>query len=343
MHTVSCVYLNSLIGVFTKLGMPRERLESFVDGGAGALKNINTRFPVENLLRVVNESVRTTGDQALGLKAGMSLRPDSLDDLGYAITFCDNLREAVAIHREYQYLNQDMARSRTDILPDVAHITWLPNYTEIEPYRYYVDLVFSAYATVGRWLVWREDEPNWRLQVRHSAPNDVSIHKMIFGNDVEFDSHIDRLSFSPEIMDIPLPSRNAEVKELLLSRLETQFANMGRPHSLTYQARRCIVSSLPKGRPNAAGIAKMLGQSERTFRRKLDSEGTSFRVLLEDAYKEVCEIHLRNQSQSHAQIALALGFSDQSAYTRAFRRWFGVAPKTYRARIIKGQMGTAAF
>jgi AraC-like DNA-binding protein len=87
---------------------------------------------------------------------------------------------------------------------------------------------------------------------------------------------------------------------------------------------------LLEGGCEMSSIARLLGNHPRTLRRRLKEEGTSFQVLLDDARREHAMRLL--QTASVTEVALSLGFSETSAFTRAFRRWVGLPPREYRAR-----------
>ena len=74
--------------------------------------------------------------------------------------------------------------------------------------------------------------------------------------------------------------------------------------------------------------------SERTLHRRLAAEGTSFQRLLDDTRRELAQHYLGQRNLSLADIAYLLGFSDQSSFFRAARRWFGSSPRDYRIRLI---------
>ena len=78
-----------------------------------------------------------------------------------------------------------------------------------------------------------------------------------------------------------------------------------------------------------------MGMSERTLRRRLESEGHSFRSLLERARKENCEAYMRSANISQTDMALRLGFNDQSAFSRAFKVWFDQTPTEYRQTLAQ--------
>ena len=100
--------------------------------------------------------------------------------------------------------------------------------------------------------------------------------------------------------------------------------------STSARVRRAILGALPNGDPASTTIAKHLGMSERTLRRTLAEEGESFRGLVEAVRKERASLLISDQRASLAEVAFSLGFSELSAFTRAFKRWHGRAPSEAR-------------
>lgn len=334
MSTVSALYLKRIIEACIGRGASAEAIYALLPKGAAMLKNSSLRIDGEIFIDILHSAIRTSGDKDFVLKIGESLRPDSLDDVGYAITFCDNLRDVMRVIAQYQSISQGFGTSKLVVGDKVARIYWTSSHPDTMRYAPYVDLVFSGYATVGRWLLWQSRNPISGVAFQRPEPEDSRAYKAIFGPDVTFGAPQDVMSFEAKLVDVDLPSRNPDIKRLMLERLESQLRHITAAPTTQYRTQRCLTSELHKGRPDISHIAAILGQSERTLRRNLAAEGTSFRDVLTQVYKEACEIHLRNERMSHAQIALALGFGDQTAYSRAFKRWFSVSPEAYRKDII---------
>jgi AraC-like DNA-binding protein len=91
-----------------------------------------------------------------------------------------------------------------------------------------------------------------------------------------------------------------------------------------------LLRALASGEPSAAAIAQELGMSERTLRRRLEDEATSFREVVEMVRRHRAEQLLQEGRATITEIAFLLGFSDPSAFSRAFRRWHQVGPREYR-------------
>ncbi len=95
--------------------------------------------------------------------------------------------------------------------------------------------------------------------------------------------------------------------------------------------RKAIWRNLSDGRPNLEHTAKMLGTSVRTLQRRLREEGQTFADTLETLRRDMAAGLLRNRELSVYEIAFLLGYSEPSAFQRAFRRWRGVSPRQFRA------------
>src|SRR5262249_7981625 len=112
----------------------------------------------------------------------------------------------------------------------------------------------------------------------------------------------------------------------------------------SYRAREVIIRRLPDGEPRRDEIAAELCMSERTLQRRLEDEETSFGQLLDDTRRGLAEQYLRRLHLSLAPAAYLLGFTDQSSFFRACKRWFDVSPGQYRSqlqRLATERVGTS--
>jgi AraC-like DNA-binding protein len=122
----------------------------------------------------------------------------------------------------------------------------------------------------------------------------------------------------------PYPSGIVETQVLAL------LAKLPKAEATTDAVRRLLAEKLANGPPTLEQIARRLRMSARTLHRRLDQEGTSFRRILAEVRREVAARHLREPQLAVGEIAFLLGFSEASAFHRAFKRWTGHAPRAYR-------------
>jgi AraC-like DNA-binding protein len=109
-------------------------------------------------------------------------------------------------------------------------------------------------------------------------------------------------------------------------------SSTGNRHEATLldRARQTIVATLHLGEPALEDIAQTLGLSEWTLQRKLREHGISFTQLVDQIRQDSALSHLKQHNLNITQLASLLGYSETSAFSRAFKRWFGVSPKQWR-------------
>jgi AraC-like DNA-binding protein len=91
-----------------------------------------------------------------------------------------------------------------------------------------------------------------------------------------------------------------------------------------------VLRELTSGPPTAAWVATELALSQRSFQRRLSELGLTYQELLDQTRHDLARRYLDDPSKSVTEITFLLGFSEQSAFTRAFKRWSGIAPTAYR-------------
>jgi AraC-like DNA-binding protein len=174
------------------------------------------------------------------------------------------------------------------------------------------------------------------LELRFPPPADLQPYKDAFKCSLRFNSSANALLFARADVISPLPTAHpllAEVHERLagehLQRLDLA--------QVSSRARAAIIRRLPDGEPRRTEIASTLEMSERTLQRRLEVEGTSFQRLLDDTRRELAQQYLGQTDTSLCDATYLLGFSNQSSFFRACKRWFGISPRQYRIRLMEGR------
>ncbi|WP_425092200.1 AraC family transcriptional regulator [Tropicimonas sp. S265A] len=168
------------------------------------------------------------------------------------------------------------------------------------------------------------------VRFKHSAPASITDHEAFFGCPVRFDADLDALLISPEAMAQPTRLGDEGITQFLLSHLEAELRSLRDEPSLEAMTKDAIARSLSEGLPKVADIARSLGMSARSFQRRLSEHGLSYQTLTETTRRELAEGLMKDEQYSLSEIAFLTGFSEQSAFTRAFKRWAGQTPASYR-------------
>ncbi|MGB2200756.1 MAG: helix-turn-helix domain-containing protein, partial [Pseudooceanicola atlanticus] len=161
-------------------------------------------------------------------------------------------------------------------------------------------------------------------------PHSVAAHEDWFGCPVHFGADLDAILFSDETLAEPNILGDDGISQYLTRHLDAELSKITRAPELVTQAKAAIAQSLSEGSPKMAEIARGLGLSARSFHRRLSEHGLNFQTLTEETRRDLANGLLRDESHSLAEIAFLTGFSEQSAFTRAFKRWLGTTPATYR-------------
>jgi AraC-like DNA-binding protein len=168
----------------------------------------------------------------------------------------------------------------------------------------------------------------------HDAPPETAAHEAFFQAPVRFNQPVAAMRFFPEQLTTPLPTADAQLGAFLRDLANQALARQVGPEepSAIDQVQRLIAEELRNGVPTQAQIARVMAVSERTLRRRLEEHGTTFRDILDETRAQMAHTYVRDPRLPLSEVAFLLGFSEPSAFHRAFRRWTGLTPAAYRAR-----------
>lgn len=195
----------------------------------------------------------------------------------------------------------------------------------------YVDYVFAALVSRIRMRI-RPDLHVLRVELRQPEPPAIAPYRDLFRAPVRFGTAADRLCFTAEEWESPTENPDAALARLLEEHARMLAQRI--PHATTgfmAEVQKAIASTLPEG-GSAADVARALHVSVRTLQRKLVASGTTFREVYDTVRGKLAQQYLTDPTVSIAEVAFLLGFSDQSSFNRAFRRWTGESPGRSRRR-----------
>ena len=170
------------------------------------------------------------------------------------------------------------------------------------------------------------------IYFKHDVPGSAVAHEGHFGCPVHFGTDMDALFISHDTMQAPNRVGDSSIVRFFDTHLEQQLSKIDDNASLERRVRNQISTALSQGIPTVSSIARYFDMSGRTLQRRLSDRGYTFQALVDESRRELAERLLRETEYPLAEVAFLTGFSEQSAFNRAFKRWAGQTPRSFRIK-----------
>ena len=273
-------------------------------------------------------AVRLTGDPCLGLVTVHHLHATSFHSLGFAWLASPTLRDMLKRLVRYErvlvnahWVALEEADGRTAVRLS------LPG-DEQPAAACRGDAAFVAVTEWSRHLAGADLAPA-AVELRHGDHGQHWRYEEAFKAPIRFDASSDRLWFADEVLDRELRGGNAPLAAQADTIADAYLASLA-DEPYARRVRQCLVDLLPQGEAELDTVAARLFMSARSLQRHLAEENHSFRALLEETRMTLAEQYVSDGNLALAEIAFRLGFSDQSAFSKAYRRWTGTSPAQRR-------------
>lgn len=169
---------------------------------------------------------------------------------------------------------------------------------------------------------------------KHAPRGDITVYEDHFGCPVQFETGRDALLVSESSLDAPNTLGDDTIARFFDQHLEQELASLPGDQNVEQNVRRVVTNVLSEGVPTVSEVAAELGLGSRTLQRRLSESGHSFQSLVDLARKDLAQRLLRETPYSLAEVAFLTGFAEQSGFTRAFKRWAGQTPRSYRLSAV---------
>ncbi|NNC38068.1 MAG: helix-turn-helix domain-containing protein [Hyphomonadaceae bacterium] len=312
------------------MGLPPDESVKSVGTSVQDLKNPKFRLPYDQLEHILEHAEKKLNLSNIGLETAFQFRLMSVGQTGSVLSYCNSLADAAVFNTQISSLIETIGVPSFERRPDGTFIAWNPHFYEHNKYRHVTEMIFGGYIITINMLTWSFEKNLKSVSFRHSAPSDTSRHREICLCPVKFDQEENSLEFYPEYVDRLLPSANPKKLEKIKTILNNMQRSSVHQAPVVVNAFAAIKKAIIENTLSTQTVATALNMSERTFRRRLLAEGLTYRNLVDEVRQAMCRDCMAN-NMSFTGIAKTLGFNDQSAFTRAFRKWYGTAPSNYRA------------
>jgi AraC-like DNA-binding protein len=295
------------------------------------LDDPNTELSAAQELRVITNLLRLTGSPSqLGIELALRHHFSAYGLWGYGLISSATARDALTLALRFIPLAYAFTSISYQEEGNLGILTFGEPDLGSDLKRFLVERDMAGTTVLLRELA----GPDFKIErITFRAPNrktpDHGEIRRLFGACPCYGAKTNSLSFERAYLDRPLPHANP-VTASMCEQMCAELVERRRARSGTSTIVRRYFSVTGISLPDLVTMAKVMNVSERTLKRRLKEEGTSFRTLLNESRCAVAEELLKDQRLTMADIASRLGFSDSSTFSQAFKRWHGVAPSAFR-------------
>lgn len=332
--TFSIAIVRDIVQYVAAQGVEINRLYSAANIDPLWLDDPDRQVSGEVLKYLWREASAQTGDHHLGLHIGEAFDLSAIGIVGYVLLNCETYGQVLEKLSQYTRLfSQGVVIQHRDsdgwVQCDCEIVGNVKNYLLDEP-RHPIESTFAALMTATQQLT-GNSLPAHAVWFQHPSPEDCSEHQRIFQTLVQFSQPMNRIVFKSTCLDWSVRSANTNLLSVFELHAATMLKAQNQAHSYTQKVMQAITHHLQGEVPIIDAIARNLMISVRQLQRELQAENTSYQQLLDETRKELALRHLKNQETSIHDVAFLLGFSEPSAFHRAFKRWTGQTPRSYRS------------
>lgn len=268
-------------------------------------------------------------DPGFSIRAGLEMKIEDYGVLGLSWRTCSSAGEIFERSERYFKLLSDTYLFKVEKRDEVSDI-----YLHRDAYRFGLERsnesTFSATIVVIQAMTETEITPV-NVSFKHSIHHSPSIYQDAFGCQVLFDKPDNIITYNTADLETRTAKADSSINKFLVERVQEELEGIQiSPAKIVTDVENLIKDSLPSGIPGIVKICDHMGMSNRTLTRRLSESGISYRDLIKKVQIDISTELLKSTSQSIGEIAFLTGFSEQSAFNRAFRRWTGKSPIEFR-------------
>ena len=287
------------------------------------------RLTMDQTVNLWGACISETADPFFGLHLGEQVRPSTFHIVGYTLMNSANLSEAFDKLNQYQRLISDGGVFQRVPVAKGVWLIYHPRPGAIPFFYHQIDAVLAAMLTFSRWVTGKVLEPI-EVSLKRGAILDAEEYTRVFGVTPNFNADFDGVLMSHETLALPLLEADEELCEVHERHARQRLAELKGVSSLSDQVTLILQRYISGHDADRAFVAEKIGLSEKTLQRKLAEEGVTFQGIYNELRKRLALEYVSDTGIPLTEVALMLGFSDSSAFYRAFKRWTGSTPGDYR-------------
>ncbi len=330
-----------LPGLLRELGQDPDRLIGEAGVDLALFQDPENTIPFVAMGRLLTHCAAATRCPHLGLELGGRSGLETLGLLGKLAAAAPDLGSALRAIILYSHLHDRGAVPLLWERADQARLGYVIHWPDVpgthQIYDGVLAILFNVLKTLGG--------PDWKATevALHPVPNwaperDLTPYRALFRTRLRVGAQRAAVAFPATCLTRPLAGADAVAYVRILREIEAldSLRGLGLRERVRRVLRRLLIAGDPASGTSLERMAALFGLHPRTLNRRLQAEGTSLRALLEETrYRIACQL-LRDTPLRAQELAVALGYADVTAFSRAFRRWSGTSPARWRASQPKG-------
>ena len=331
--TVGARAIAQLLRIGTEAGVSESFLAQAAQVDPKSLADPDARVPLAAEIAIWQALAARISDPGFGVRAGASYRVRDAGLAGYLFCFSRSLRDALhRLERFGSILTEAVKFTIEDGDPLVGRTTCEPSLGAGQPYAQ--DYRLAAVLSVCREVTRADITPD-HVTFNYPRPSSTLAHRDYFRCPMTFDAPTTSVAFRMSDLALPSVKGDETLVGYLSDHAEQVLATLLRQIDIRDDTRAAIWALLGDGPPSLARVAAFLELAPRTLQRQLASEGTSLQREIEHIRHTMALAVARDRTVPIAEIAYLLGYSEPSAFFRAFKRWTGTTPGRFRREARK--------
>jgi AraC-like DNA-binding protein len=294
------------------------------------LGDVENRMPFHRYVALLEAAAVATGDDLIGMRLGAMQAIQMIGVLGYVVRASPDVRTQLIQASRYFALHQEGAALTLRGQGPQAEFVYTVFDPNVSLHRQDAENTLAIVVSAWRSTTGLQRWAPASVHFEHPAPSKAQELGRFFGCPVHFSDTFDGIRFPAESLDTPVHTADPTLYTILTRYAEESLSRHKEVTSLAAQARRLIVASLASGGATIDGVAQRMAMTPRTLQRRLEHEGLQFSELVDDIRKDLAAQYLRDTRLGLTDTAFLVGYSDLSAFHRAFRRWFKQTPLEFQ-------------
>ncbi len=307
----------------TQLDLPefQKKLETF---------ELKQQMSFEQWWRLLENLEAIYPTPALGVSIGRNFQVQDCGVLGYLFKTSRNVGDALKCFNRFQGLIYAGSEAKLEIIDnETVQLLWEP----IHGYSSQTSdaLLLAAMVNIVNELIAPSKLNLKSVCFTQEIPSEeLQIYKDFFRSEVKQHQAKLSLTFSKSDLLCPIPHVDPTLNNILGKQAETLLAHLPENDDFLVRLRDNLLRCMHEGNSDASLVAKEMGLSERTLHRRLKNKNRVYRDVLKEIRKSMSINYLSDAKLTLPEIALLLGYSEQSTFSRAFKNWYGIPPLRYQ-------------